>query len=130
VGPGADHDILALQQPFRSVRECRLNRLWPYKPPRCHDQFRAAFVVESEMRVYESLNHSAFSIPYGRHIDVKAIDVDPELLAAPNIVRDLGRMDDILTWETCDVWAGSPDIPAFNYRDALSSFCKGPGEQL
>src|SRR5580698_708500 len=82
------------------------------------------------MRVYKPLDHSAFPIPDCGHTDAEVIDADSKLLAAPNILRDLRRMNDILTWQTCDVRAGPTNILAFHRGDALSPSCEGPGQKL
>src|SRR5271170_248004 len=82
------------------------------------------------MRVYEPLDHPALSISYGGHIDVESVDAYSELLAAANIVRDLRRMNDVLTWQTCDVRASPADILALYCGDALSLSRKGPGQQF
>ena len=55
-----------------------------------------------------------------RQADAEIVDADAEVLAAPNIVRDLRSMNDILTGKACDVRAGSSDILAFDHGDALT----------
>jgi hypothetical protein len=105
VSPCADHDILAAQQPSCSIRHRRLNCFRSNKPPRGHDQFRTALLVESEVRIHKPLNHLAFPFSYGRHIHSKAVDTDPEPLTATNIVCELRRMNDVLAGQTCDVRA-------------------------
>src|SRR5271154_4702083 len=82
------------------------------------------------MRIHESLNHLALPLSHSGHIDAEALNADSELLAAPNIVGELRRMNDIFTRQTCDVRAGSADILAFHHRNALSPSCKGPGQQF
>src|SRR5580698_8064153 len=82
------------------------------------------------MRVYKPLNHLPFSVSYSGHIDAEAVDADTEVFAAPDIVRDLCRMDNIFTGKTCDVGTGSADILALHDCNALSLSCEGPSEQF
>ena len=82
------------------------------------------------MRFDEPLNHPPLPISYSRHLNVETVDADPELFAAPNIVRDLRRMNDVLTWKTCDVRTGSTDVLPFHDCDALASTREGPGQQF
>src|SRR5215472_6682127 len=82
------------------------------------------------MRIDETLHHCAFSIPHRGHTDAEPVDADSELLASPDVIRHLRRVNYILAGKTCDVGTGPADIFALDHGDPLSLSGEGPGQQF
>ena len=51
---------------------------------------------------------------------------DPKLLAAAEIRRDIGIVDDVLAGQVRDIWTRFADLLALNHRDAFTFSHKGP----
>jgi hypothetical protein len=82
------------------------------------------------MRVDKTLDHSALSISYRRHFNVKAVDMNSELLTATHVVNKSGTVDDVLAGQTSDVRTRSANIPSLYNCHPLALSSESPCEQL
>jgi hypothetical protein len=82
------------------------------------------------MCIDETLDHSALSISDRSHVDTEPIDTNSKFLAAPDVVRELRGMDDVLARQARDVWTGAADILPLYNRHTPSATTECPGKEL